>query len=84
MGRLGCHEIQERREVYGRPDVAHSGDGYAEYVIFNEQNAAFKPRSLDHVHAATLPVVELTAWQALFDEASLNKGQEIRGSGRRW
>jgi NADPH:quinone reductase-like Zn-dependent oxidoreductase len=64
-------------DVYGHPDVAHSGGGYAEYVILNEQNAALKPRSLDHVHAAALPVVALTAWQALFDKASLSKGQKI-------
>ena len=65
-------------EVYARPDVARSGQGtYAEYVAVNETEAAVKPRSVDHVHAAAIPVVGLTAWQALFDKAGLSKGQKI-------
>jgi NADPH:quinone reductase-like Zn-dependent oxidoreductase len=39
--------------------------------------ADIKPKSIDHVHAAAIPVVALTAWQALFDKAALKKGQTI-------
>jgi len=45
--------------------------------VAKETEAALKPKSIDHVHAAAIPVVALTAWQALFDTAALNKGQRI-------
>jgi len=65
-------------EVYARPDAARNGKGtYAEYVVVKESEAALKPKSIDHVHAAAIPVVGLTAWQALFDTAALNKGQRV-------
>jgi len=38
---------------------------------------ALKPRSVDHVHAAAIPLAALTAWQALFDVAGLTAGQKI-------
>ena len=56
----------------------HSGKGaYAEYVVAKETETALKPKSIDHVHAAAIPMLELTAWQALFDTAALSKGQKI-------
>src|SRR6266705_2318445 len=39
--------------------------------------SGLKPKSIDHVHAAAIPVVALTAWQALFDKAGLSKSQRI-------
>lgn len=50
---------------------------YAEYVTAPATNVAHKPRSLDHIQAAAMPVVSLTAWQALFDEAKLSAGQTV-------
>ena len=38
---------------------------------------ALKPKSIDHVHAATIPVAAVTAWRALFDTALLEKGQKV-------
>src|SRR5438093_199167 len=74
----GVTKFKKGDEVYARPDVARSGQGtYAEYVAVNETEAALKPRSVDHVHAAAIPVVGLTAWQALFDKAGLSQGQKI-------
>lgn len=65
-------------EVYARPDVARSGRGtYAEYAAVNETESALKPKSIDHIHAAAIPVVALTAWQAVFDKAGLSKDQRI-------
>src|SRR4051794_36860763 len=42
-----------------------------------------KPRTLTHVQAASVPVVGVTAWQGLFDEARLQPGQTvlIHGAG---
>ena len=74
----GVTKFKKGDEVYARPDVARSGKGtYAEYVVVKETEAALKPKSIDHVHAAAIPVVALTAWQALFDTAALSKGQRI-------
>jgi NADPH:quinone reductase-like Zn-dependent oxidoreductase len=74
----GVTKFKKGDEVYARPNVARNGKGtYAEYVVVKETEAALKPKSVDHVHAAAIPVVGLTAWQALFDKAGLDKGQRI-------
>jgi NADPH:quinone reductase-like Zn-dependent oxidoreductase len=63
-------------EVYGRPDAARNG-AYAEYIAVKESEIGHKPRSLDHVHSAAIPLAGLTAWQALFDAAGLTAGQRV-------
>lgn len=63
-------------EVYGKLDTEHDG-AYAEYAIAHPENIAFKPKTLDHVHAAAVPIAALTAWQSLFDLAKLSKGQTV-------
>ncbi len=63
-------------EVYGRPDIWRQG-AYAEYVAVRAGEIARKPKNLDHVHAAALPLVGLTAWQALFEAADLKPGQKV-------
>ena len=62
--------------VYGMVDV-RKGGAYAEYVVAPEINFAHKPKMLDHNHAAALPVVALTAWQALFEAARVSAGQKV-------
>src|SRR5262245_6356109 len=47
-------------EVYSRPDLARDG-AYAEYIAVRESEIAFKPLSLDHIHAAAVPLAALTA-----------------------
>lgn len=51
-------------EVYGRTDLTRLGT-YAEYVVVRAGEFTAKPASIDHVHAAAVPLVALTAWQAL-------------------
>ena len=53
------------------------GGGYAEYAVASEVEAAAKPKSLSFVEAAGVPVVALTAWQALIDTAKLSAGQTV-------
>lgn len=53
------------------------GGGYAQYVCAAEAVVSAKPRAVDHVHAAAVPLAALTAWQALFDIAKLGKGQTV-------
>ena len=63
-------------EVYARPDITRNG-AYAEYIVVKATEVALKPRSIDHVHAAAIPLAALTAWQAIFDAAGLSAGQKI-------
>src|SRR4051794_3626414 len=51
------------------------GGGYAQYAIVREAEAAPKPAKLDFPQAAAVPLAALTAWQALIDNAKLEKGQ---------
>jgi NADPH:quinone reductase-like Zn-dependent oxidoreductase len=50
---------------------------FAEYIVAHRQILAKKPASLDHVHAAAVPLAALTAWQALFDQGQLTNGQRV-------
>jgi NADPH:quinone reductase-like Zn-dependent oxidoreductase len=72
----GVANFKHGDEVYARPDLARDG-AYAEYAIAKETEAALKPKSVDHVHAAAIPIAALTAFQALFDKARLGPGQRI-------
>jgi len=74
----GVTKFKKGDEVYARPDVAAHGYGaYAEYVVAKETETSLKPKSIDHVHAATIPVGAVTAWRALFDAAGLKEGQKV-------
>ena len=53
------------------------GGGYAAYSVATEGEASPKPKSLTYVAAAAVPVVALTAWQALVDTAKLSVGQTV-------
>ncbi len=63
-------------EVYGRPDPTRDG-AYAEYIVVKANQLGFKPKSVDHLTAATIPLAGLTAWQGLFDRGHLQKGQKV-------
>jgi len=68
----GVTQFKNGDEVFG------AGKGaYAESAVAKESELARKPPSLDHVHAAALPVAALTAWQALFNVAHLTAGQRV-------
>ncbi len=70
-------------EVYARPDDFRIGT-FAEFVPVKEASLALKPKGLTMEEAASIPLVGLTAWQALVEKAELKKGQKIfiqAGSG---
>nr|WP_248287214.1 NADP-dependent oxidoreductase [Massilia antarctica] len=70
-------------EVYARPDKDRIGS-FAEFIAMNESDVALKPATLSMEEAASIPLVGLTAWQALVDKAGLKKGQKVfiqAGSG---
>jgi len=60
--------------VYGYPTF---GGGWADYVIIKEWEVAPKPKSLNFVESASVPMGALTAWQALVDVAQLQPGQTV-------
>ena len=63
-------------EVFAMVNLRRGGT-YAEYVIILENEAALKPARVSHAEAAAIPLVALTAWQALFEVAKLQPGQTI-------
>jgi NADPH:quinone reductase-like Zn-dependent oxidoreductase len=63
-------------EVYGRPDPTKNGT-YAEYVVVKASDISLKPRTIDHIHAAGVPLAGLTAWQGLFDHGHLEQNQRV-------
>ncbi|HZV93483.1 MAG TPA: NADP-dependent oxidoreductase [Caldimonas sp.] len=70
-------------EVYARADDFRIGT-FAEFVAVKEASLALKPRGLTMEEAASIPLVGLTAWQALVEKAGLKKGQKVfiqAGSG---
>ena len=63
-------------EVYSRPSPARNG-AYAEYIVIKASEVARKPNTIDHVHAASVPLAGLTAWQGLFEHGKLQKGERV-------
>lgn len=61
-------------EVYASPSLIRNGAD-AEYVCVDARTVAHKPASLDHIHAAALPLVTLTVWEALLLRARIDKGE---------
>jgi NADPH:quinone reductase-like Zn-dependent oxidoreductase len=68
----GVTRFKKGDEVFGVGSA-----GYAEFSVGKESELAPKPASLDDVHAAAVPVVASTTWQALFMVAGLQAGQKL-------
>lgn len=70
-------------EVYARPDDGRIG-AFAQRISIHEDSVASKPARLTMEEAASIPLVGLTAWQALVELGNLKKGQKVfiqAGSG---
>ncbi|MEL1254588.1 NADP-dependent oxidoreductase [Flavobacterium sp. DGU38] len=70
-------------EVYSRPSDHRVGT-FAEYISINENDVALKPKNLSMEEAGSIPLVGLTAWQALIEIGKIQKGQKVfiqAGSG---
>lgn len=70
-------------EVYSRINQMQAGT-IAEYALVKEEDLALKPSNISHEEAASIPLVGLTAWQALVTKGNLKKGQKVlihAGSG---
>jgi NADPH:quinone reductase-like Zn-dependent oxidoreductase len=64
-------------EVFGMLPYPYGVGAFAQYVTAPARSFARKPSNIDHVHAGALPVVALTAWQALVDTANVRAGQRV-------
>ncbi|CCG99573.1 Alcohol dehydrogenase zinc-binding domain protein [Fibrella aestuarina BUZ 2] len=70
-------------EVFSRPSDGRIG-AFAERIAIDEKDVALKPKSISMDEAASLPLVALTAWQALVEQLQVRKGQKVfiqAGSG---
>jgi NADPH:quinone reductase-like Zn-dependent oxidoreductase len=72
----GTPTLTKGSQVYAMTDYGRDG-AEAEFTIALPSELAPKPRTLDYVQAAAVPLTALTAWQALFDHASLVAGQTV-------
>ncbi len=72
----GVSDIAVGDQVFGVTNTQFLG-AYAEYALASAAMLAKKPSSLSYIEAASVPVVAVTAWQALFDYARLEAGQMV-------
>ena len=73
---VGVEKLKVGDEVFGVTNGRFTG-AYAEYAVAKAAMLAPKPKSLNHTHAASVPVVAVTAWQMVFDFAQLSSGQSV-------
>lgn len=69
-------EVAIGESVYALTDFDRDGAA-ADYTAVPVNLLAPKPRSLDHVESAALPLAALSAWQGLFDHGRLEEGQRV-------
>lgn len=74
---IGVARFRPGDEVFGMLSYPFGHGAHADYVAAPASWFAPKPESLDHVQAAALPLVSLTAWQALVEYADVQPGQRV-------
>lgn len=72
----GVTSFETGQRVFAYLPVSRPG-GYAQYAIVKETEAAVLPEKVSYIDGAGVPLVALTAWQALFDRGDLQKGQTV-------
>ena len=73
--RVSGFEVGEA--VYGMAGALSGQGSFAEFAPIAVESIGPKPKSLDFVMAAALPLAAVSAYQALVDHASLQAGQKI-------
>ncbi|MFJ2157833.1 NADP-dependent oxidoreductase [Streptomyces sp. NPDC087856] len=74
---VGVARFQPGDEVFGMLSYPWGHGSHAEYVAAPARAFVHKPAGIDHVQAGALPLVSLTAWQALVENAQLQPGQRV-------
>jgi len=72
----GASGFKSGDEVYGATNEHFTG-GYAEYALPSARRMARKPKTLNFIEAASVPIVAVMAWQMLFDYAHVTAGQTV-------
>ncbi|MFI7407160.1 NADP-dependent oxidoreductase [Streptomyces sp. NPDC049627] len=74
---IGVARFKPGDEVFGMLSYPFGHGSHAEYVTAPARAFAHKPASIDHIQAGALPLVSLTAWQALVEYADVQPGQRV-------
>ena len=72
----GVTSVKPGEAVYGLSSFTRNGTA-AEFIAIHAEDLAPKPKTLDHLQAAAVPLAALTAWQAFFTHANLTRGQRV-------
>ncbi len=72
----GVIQVKPGDEVYGLASFYRDGSA-AEFIAVRADDLAPRPKTLDPIQAAAVPLAALTAWQALFSHAHLARGQRV-------
>jgi NADPH:quinone reductase-like Zn-dependent oxidoreductase len=73
----GVTRLKPGDEVFGMPRFPYPAGSYGEYVTAPSRHFALRPTGISHIEAAGLPLVGLTAWQALVDTAGVRPGHRV-------
>ncbi|MEU2587488.1 NADP-dependent oxidoreductase [Streptomyces avermitilis] len=74
---IGVARFKPGDEVFGMLSYPFGHGSHAEYVTAPARTFAHKPSGVDHTQAGALPLVSLTAWQALVETADVRPGQRV-------
>jgi NADPH:quinone reductase-like Zn-dependent oxidoreductase len=74
---IGVAAFRPGDEVFGMLSYPFGHGSHAEYVTAPARTFTHKPAGIDHVQAGALPLVSLTAWQALVERADVQPGQRV-------
>ena len=71
-------DLKQGNEVYGQSGGFAGGSGaFAEMALAKADTVSHKPKTLTHEQAAGLPLVGVSAWQALVETIGLSNGQKV-------
>src|SRR5919199_1300794 len=78
IGENVASDFKQGDEIYGQASVLKGGSGaFAELALADQDAIAHKPKTLNHLEAAALPLVGVSAWQALVENIGLSKDKKI-------
>jgi alcohol dehydrogenase len=75
-------DFKQGDEVYGQASIFSGGSGaFAELALASKDSIAHKPKTLNYLEAAALPLVGVSAWQALVEHIGLSKDKKVLVQG---
>ena len=75
-------DLKQGDEVYGQASIFSGGSGaFAELALASKDSIAHKPKTLNYLEAAALPLVGVSAWQAFVEHFELSKDKKVLVQG---